>query len=56
MRIEGARVLVTGANRGLGKALVLAFLDAGAGRVYAAVRDTSSAVSDDPRATGRPNR
>ncbi len=38
MRIEGAGVLVTGANRGLGKALVEAALARGAARVYAAGR------------------
>jgi NAD(P)-dependent dehydrogenase (short-subunit alcohol dehydrogenase family) len=39
MKIDGAVVLVTGANRGLGRALVRASLDRGARRVYAAARD-----------------
>ncbi|MEN3975866.1 SDR family oxidoreductase [Emcibacter sp. SYSU 3D8] len=39
MRIEGARAVVTGANRGLGKALVEAFLERGAACVYAAGRN-----------------
>ena len=39
MKIKGAVVLVTGANRGLGRALVEASLNAGAKRVYAAARD-----------------
>ena len=39
MRIEGARAVVTGANRGLGKALVDAFLERGAACVYAAGRN-----------------
>jgi len=39
MQINGATVLVTGANRGLGKALVEEFLDRGAKKVYAAARD-----------------
>jgi NAD(P)-dependent dehydrogenase (short-subunit alcohol dehydrogenase family) len=39
MKIEGSVALVTGANRGLGKALVGALLEAGAAKVYAAARD-----------------
>lgn len=39
MKIEDAVVLVTGANRGLGRALVTASLSAGAQRVYAGARD-----------------
>jgi NAD(P)-dependent dehydrogenase (short-subunit alcohol dehydrogenase family) len=42
VKIEGAVTLVTGGNRGLGKAFVRALLDAGAAKVYAAARDTSS--------------
>ena len=38
MQIEGKRVLVTGASRGLGRALVTAFVDAGAGEVIAGAR------------------
>lgn len=38
MHIEGTTALVTGANRGLGRALVEALLDRGAAKVYAAVR------------------
>ena len=38
MEIEGKRVLVTGASRGLGRALVTAFVDAGAGEVIAGAR------------------
>lgn len=38
MEIEGKRVLVTGASRGLGRALVKAFLDAGTTEVLAGVR------------------
>jgi len=36
MKIERSIALVTGANRGLGKALVLALVEAGAAKVYAA--------------------
>jgi NAD(P)-dependent dehydrogenase (short-subunit alcohol dehydrogenase family) len=39
MKIEGVVALVTGANRGLGSALVAALLEAGATKVYAAARD-----------------
>ena len=42
VKIEGAVTLVTGGNRGLGKAFVRALLDAGAAKVYAAARDASS--------------
>jgi NAD(P)-dependent dehydrogenase (short-subunit alcohol dehydrogenase family) len=49
MRIKGSVALVTGSNRGLGKALVSALLEAGAGKVYAAARDISKVVTDDPR-------
>jgi NAD(P)-dependent dehydrogenase (short-subunit alcohol dehydrogenase family) len=38
MKIEGSTVLVTGANRGLGKALVQEALTRGAKRIYAGVR------------------
>ena len=38
MEIEGKRVLVTGASRGLGRALVTAFVDAGAQEVLAGAR------------------
>lgn len=41
--------LVTGANRGLGKALVLALLEAGAAKVYAAARDERQVVTNGPR-------
>ena len=38
MEIEGKRVLITGASRGLGRALVAAFVDGGAGEVIAGAR------------------
>jgi len=38
MQIEGKRVLITGASRGLGRALVAAFVDAGASEVIAGAR------------------
>ncbi|MBH1934808.1 SDR family oxidoreductase [Streptomyces sp. AV19] len=39
MRVQNAVVLVTGANRGIGSALVTAFLERGAARVHAGARD-----------------
>lgn len=42
MEIEGKRILVTGANRGLGRALALAFLGARAREVLAGARQTKS--------------
>lgn len=39
MKIEGSVALVTGANRGFGKAFVQALLNAGAAKVHAAARD-----------------
>jgi NAD(P)-dependent dehydrogenase (short-subunit alcohol dehydrogenase family) len=49
MKIKGSVALVTGSNRGLGKALVSALLEAGAARVYAGARDVSRVTSSDPR-------
>ncbi len=42
MEIEGKRILVTGANRGLGRALALACLGAGAREVLAGARQPES--------------
>ena len=39
MELEGIVALVTGANRGLGKAYAEALLDAGASKVYAGARN-----------------
>ena len=41
MRIEGSVAVVTGANRGLGRAFVEQLLARGAQRVYAGARDPS---------------
>jgi NAD(P)-dependent dehydrogenase (short-subunit alcohol dehydrogenase family) len=45
MKIEGAKALVTGANRGLGTAIAQALLDAGA-TVYGGARDPASITND----------
>lgn len=46
MKIGGSTVLVTGANRGLGKALVAALRDAGAKKIYAAARNPAGVSGD----------
>jgi NAD(P)-dependent dehydrogenase (short-subunit alcohol dehydrogenase family) len=51
MKIENAVVLVTGANRGIGKSLVSALLSAGARKVYAATRSEEALGS--PATDGR---
>ena len=47
MKIEGSVALVTGANRGLGKALVDALQQAGARKVYAGARNITGLAADD---------
>lgn len=42
MQIKNSVALVTGANRGIGRAYVQALLEAGAAKVYAAARDIGS--------------
>jgi NAD(P)-dependent dehydrogenase (short-subunit alcohol dehydrogenase family) len=42
MKIAGSKVLVTGANRGLGKALVQGLRDAGAAKTYAGARNAQT--------------
>jgi NAD(P)-dependent dehydrogenase (short-subunit alcohol dehydrogenase family) len=49
MDIRGKIALVTGANRGLGRAFAEALLEAGAAKVYAGARDPSAII--DPRVT-----
>ena len=47
MDIEGAVALVTGANRGLGRAFTRTLLDHGAARVYAGARNPASMTDRD---------
>jgi NAD(P)-dependent dehydrogenase (short-subunit alcohol dehydrogenase family) len=47
MKISGSRVLVTGANRGLGRALARAFRAAGCAKVYATARRIEDVVRDE---------
>jgi NAD(P)-dependent dehydrogenase (short-subunit alcohol dehydrogenase family) len=47
MQVEGAVALVTGANRGLGRAFTRALLDAGAAKVYAGARDPATVTDPD---------
>lgn len=47
--IDGSIALVTGANRGLGRAFAQALLDRGATKVYAAARNPETVELDDPR-------
>ena len=47
MDIEGSIALVTGANRGLGRAFTRVLLEHGAARVYAGARDLASVTDGD---------
>ncbi len=49
MKVEGSIALVTGANRGLGRAMVAALLEAGAAKVYAAARDEKKVATGGAR-------
>jgi len=50
MKIAGSKVLLTGANRGIGRAFVDELLRRGAGKVYLGVRNVNSqSFPDDPR-------
>jgi NAD(P)-dependent dehydrogenase (short-subunit alcohol dehydrogenase family) len=49
MDVKGSTALVTGANRGLGKAIVEELLRRGAAKVYAGARDPRTVDADDPR-------
>lgn len=49
MKISNSVVLVTGANRGVGKEFVAQLLDRGAAKVYAAARRPDADTNGDPR-------
>ena len=51
LQVNGATALVTGANRGIGRAIVDALLDRGATKVYATARnvETLAELAADPR-------
>lgn len=44
MKIAGCIALVTGANRGLGRAFVEALRNAGAAKIYAAARNANGLI------------
>jgi NAD(P)-dependent dehydrogenase (short-subunit alcohol dehydrogenase family) len=46
MKLKGSTVLVTGANRGLGRSFAKALREAGCAKVYAAARRIESLASD----------
>ena len=56
MNIDGRRVLITGASRGLGRALAFAFAKAGAREVFAGARQAEDLekLKTDTAATGAP--
>lgn len=47
--LDGQTVLVTGANRGMGREYVTQLLDRGVAKIYAAARDARSIDAKDPR-------
>lgn len=47
MEIKGSVALVTGANRGIGRALTRALLGGGAAKVYASARDPARVADAD---------
>lgn len=49
--LQDQTVLVTGANRGMGRHYVTQLLDRGVAKVYAAARDTAQIDTSDPRVT-----
>ncbi len=49
--LANQNVLVTGANRGMGREYITQLLDRGAAKVYAAARNPQQIESDDPRVT-----
>lgn len=52
--LAGRAVLVTGANRGMGREYVVQLLDRGVGKVYAGARDAATIDVSDPRVVAVP--
>ena len=53
MKIKNSIALVTGANRGIGKAYVEALIKWGAKKVYAAMRDVETFKKSHPECLGK---
>jgi len=53
LKIQGATALVTGANRGIGRAITQALLDRGAAKVYAGARNPETLSGGKDPAAGR---
>jgi NAD(P)-dependent dehydrogenase (short-subunit alcohol dehydrogenase family) len=47
--LVGQTVLVTGANRGMGREYIAQLLDRGVAKIYAAARDPQTVDAADPR-------
>ncbi len=48
MKIKDSIALVTGTNRGIGRSLITALVNAGAKKVYAGIRDVGTLINNEP--------